>query len=649
MKLLNRELSWLQFNLRVSDEAKRKDATLGDRVLFHGITGSNLDEFLQVRYPIALNTYSMEDCEKIQKAIEAHYLEIHKRFEKFNKDHQIIRSIKDLKNEKQKWFEKKFKQDIFPTLQPITIDKSRQYNLRPGTYLLVFTKTKDDDRTMLNYIELPKMISRFIQVPDKLYCIDVLDLIQDQLKYIFKDRKIVDSFPFTILRSAEVYQQSDTDVDPLEMIRKTLHDREQSWITCMEVGVTARENLKMLKSILHLSVNTLVLVSETIKLSDLKKIPQSSYEEKERITSWKIYNTVPKISMFDYIKKEDRLINHPYESYETTMVRFLQEAADDPNVVSIKISLYRVSDNSKIIQALLRAADHGKIVTVLIELKARFDERHNIEISRALQEGGVRIVYTKPNIKTHAKVCLVTRQEKKGLRIYYQVGTGNYSESNSKQYQDYSYFGADQDVGYDLTRFFNLLTSDQEPFKSQKIIYAPYNMRESISELIDQEVRKAKKGKAARILVKCNAFADDKLAEKFINAAKAGVKIVMIIRGACILPKMKNIKIYSIVGHYLEHSRVYVFGIGKSAQVMLGSADLMHRNLSLRNELLINITNPDIRERLMKHLAWYQQDNTHRREILDKYEYRIIEPDKKEKEFDVQQMMQKEAKQLALT
>ena len=229
---------------------------------------------------------------------------------------------------------------------------------------------------MLNYIELPKMINRFIQVPDKLYCIDILDLIQDQLKYIFKDRKIVDSFPFTILRSAEVYQQSDTDVDPLEMIRKTLHDREQSWITCMEVGVTARENLKMLKSILQLSVNTLVLVSETIKLSDLKKIPQSSYEEKERITSWKIYNTVPKISMFDYIKKEDRLINHPYESYETTMVRFLQEAADDPNVVSIKISLYRVSDNSKIIQALLRAADHGKIVTVLIELKARFDERH---------------------------------------------------------------------------------------------------------------------------------------------------------------------------------------------------------------------------------------------------------------------------------
>lgn len=648
MKYLNRDISWLSFNMRVSDETK-KDIPLGERVLFHGITFSNLDEFMMVRYPAAIETSTDDELSKFLDAVSNHYGSLMNRFRKFNKEHAVIRKVKDLKNGSSKWADRKFKQDVFPAIQPITIDKSRQINPRAGTYLLVITEDKDSEDEFINYIELPKMLDRFIRVPDKNYCIAIEDLIQHNLKYIFRNRKVVNSFSFSILRSAEVYLQSGKHMDPYQLISETLHEREKAWITRLEIGTTDRKSVKLLKSLLPLTSNTIVFASDFVSLSDLKKIPSSIYDDANKIRKLEPYNTFPNTSIFDYIKKEDRLAFHPFESYQTTMVRFLQEAAEDPSVVSIKISLYRVSDNSQIIEALLKAADQGKVVTVLVELKARFDEHHNMEISTLLQEGGVRIVYTKPDIKTHAKVCLVTRKEKKGLRIYSQVGTGNYSESNAKQYTDYSYFTADQEIGYDLTRFFNLLTSDQGTFKSQKIVYAPYNMRDEISDNIDREIKKAKDGKSARIICKCNAFTDDKMADKIVAAAKAGVKVTMIIRGACILPPMKNVKIYSIVGRFLEHSRVYVFGSGKNSRLYIGSSDMMHRNLSLRNELLILVENDTIKDRIMKHLRMYQEDNTNRRIIEDKYKYHDVEIDKKEKKFTAQDAFLKEARKMALS
>jgi polyphosphate kinase len=325
----------------------------------------------------------------------------------------------------------------------------------------------------------------------------------------------------------------------------------------------------------------------------------------------------------------------------------LNEAAIDPNVLSIKIALYRVSDNSEIISALLKAADTGKLVVVMVELKARFDEHHNIEISRILTEGGVRIVYTKPNLKTHAKLCLVTRKEKGKLKIYSHVGTGNYSESNAKQYSDYSYFTAKQDTGYDLSRFFNLMCSNQEPFKSNHITYAPYNMRSVIINQIDREIKNAKKKKKAYIVCKCNSFTDDKIADKIIEAAKAGVKIGLIIRGACILEPMKNIKIYSIVGRFLEHSRVYIFGYGSKARVFIGSSDIMYRNLNLRNELLLRVENKEIKSRIQNHIKWYLEDTINRRKILNGYKYEMVVPNKGEKPFSAQEAMIKEAKKLA--
>lgn len=646
-KYMDRDISWIRFNNEVLEETTRK-IPMAEQVLFFGITGSNLDEFCQVRYPAQVDMDTDEELEEFRTALKKHYGNYMNSWRKFNKEHGLIRKVKDLKDGAAKWVEKVFRSEVFPTLQPITVSKSKTLNLHPGLYLMVEAENPDKDQDYLSYIEIPEMIDRFIVVPEKHYTIDVIDLIQCNLKFMFKDRKIRNSYPISILRSAEVYNMIDGHLDPFSMIQATLKERSRAWITRVEVGTDSKHSLKEIKSMLPLCPDSIVLATDYVKLSDLKKFPSAVFEEKDRARKFKPYNTFPATSIFDYIKKEDRLAFHPYESYDSTMVRFLQEAANDPGVISIKISLYRVSNNSKIVDALLKAADKGKSVTVLIELKARFDEHHNMEVSTILREGGIRLVYTDPNIKTHAKVCIVTRKEKKGIRTYCQVGTGNYSESNSKQYTDYSYFTADEEIGYDLTRFFNLLCSDQGTFKSRKIIYAPYNMRDEIDEYIDRETKRAKKRKQARIICKCNSLTDDKIADKLIEAAKVGVKVTLIVRGACIIGCRKNLKVYSIVGRFLEHSRVYVFGNGKDADLLIGSADLMQRNLSNRNELLIRIEKDELKNRIMKHLKWYTDDNSFRRIIKEKYQYETVKPDKKEESFSVQDRCIKEAKKMAL-
>lgn len=648
IKLLNRDISWISFNQRCLDETDRKSIPLGERAMFFGIVASNLTEFMQVRYPIEI-LLEMDDIDDFKDAIATFYQKMIKRWHKFNKNFQLVVPVDELKKSSAKWVEQTFKTEVFPILQPMNVDKSKSLNLHPGTYLLVRTRKSKSDSEKMQYIEIPKGLDRYIAVPGKKFCVSVIDLIQDNLDFMFKDRKIVSSFPFTILRSAQVFDQIDREQDAYTQIVKTLKERERSWITALEVGSTEKSDIKLLRNLLPLRNDSIIFASKEIGLSALKSLPSEIYSDKDKCRKFKPVKTFPKTSIFDYIKSKDRIAFHPYESYDQTMVRFLQEAAADPNVVSIKISLYRVANNSKIVDALLKAADKGKTVTVLVELKARFDEHHNIEIATILREGGVRIAFTNPDIKTHAKLCLVTRKEKKGLRTYAQIGTGNYSESNAKQYTDYSYFTADQDMCFDLTRFFDLMTSDQGIFKSRKVIYAPYNMKDTIKEEIKTEVKRAKSGKDGYIFIKCNGFTDIEIAEAILDAGKAGVKITMLVRGACVIEPTKNIKIYSLVGRFLEHSRVYQFGTGKNARIYIGSADLMGRNLNRRHELLILVENQEIRERLMTHLKVYMKDNTNLRKILPGYKYEMVDqPEKKKNQFSAQDWFIDEAKEMGL-
>lgn len=619
---------------------------LQERVFFVGISASNLMESLTTRYPMAVKELKHGDLESYQRDIGEFYAQIVKTWNKFNQRYELIKPVDELKKGAGEWVRKTFKKDVFPALQPMTVDKGKDLNLRPGLYLIVTTEDTKKDRRMINYIEIPKKLPRHIVVDDKHFAVDVVDLIQNNLEFMFKDRRIVSSYPIIINRSAEIQLSQLSDLDPLDQVRATLKEREKSWITTLEVGTTDKKELKRLKNLINISSDTVILASKhDIGLAALKDIPSEVFRDKDRSRRARIYKTWPKDDLFAHIKKQDRLAAHPYESYQHSFVRFLELASTDPDVVSIKISLYRVSDNSKIINALLTAADKGKSVTVLIELKARFDEQHNIEIANLLESGGVRVAFTDPNMKTHAKLCLVTRREKKGLVTYCQVGTGNYSETNSKQYTDYSYFTANKDMAYDLTRFFDLLTSNQGTFKSRKVVYAPYNMRETIDEEIDTEIKKARAGKVARIVIKCNGLTDESLAKHLEKAADSGVRVQLIIRGACIIGSRRNLTVKSIVGFHLEHSRIYQFGKGDRARIYIGSADAMRRNLSMRHELLILVEQKDIRERLMKHLEWYLDDNQLSWKILKDYGLERIEPKDGEKKINVQEKMAQEAKE----
>lgn len=643
-KYLKRDISWLSFNQRVMMESYRRKIPLSEQVLFLGITGSNLDEFFQVRYPVTFRPENKREREeladrqqlenKLHKFLENYY----KCTKRFLKEHPIIHYYDGLNKETKEQCDKYFKRIIYPTLQVITLDGRSTFQPTNGLYVLVHTIDKDL-HGYYNYIEIPKKLSRFIALPGKNFVIPIESIIYGNLKYLIKNRTVVDKVTVHILHSAEVYVQSNEYQNPFDMIARTLKERRRSWVTFVEL------DHKTSMKILPVEANTYVSYNKLVRLSDLKSIPTTIYSEKDLPRQFSPYNTLPNGSIFQIINEKDRLLLHPYESYETSVVRFLEEASRDSNVVSIKITLYRVSNHSRIIDALLHAADQGKSVTVLIELKARFDEQHNMEISQILSEGGVRLVYTKPNIKTHAKLCLVTRVEQNETKIYSHIGTGNYSESNAKQYTDYSLFTANQDIGYDLTRFFNILTSNQDTFKSRYIIYAPHNMRETINQRIDQEIKRAKENKKAQIVCKCNALTDSKIADKLVHAAKAGVKVKLIIRGACILRPMKNLKIYSIVGRWLEHSRVLLFGYGKRATLYIGSSDLMYRNLSLRNELMIRIDDPEIRNRIMYHLNAYLMDTVNRTAILDNYKYQYVTDQKHH--YDSQEMMHQEAKKRA--
>lgn len=643
MKFLNRDVSALAFNYRVADEGKRKRNTLGSQVMFHGIASNNLAEFMQVRYPAAIRE-NLSAVDLVASSAIEQYKILAAQFRDFNKKRKIVRRISDLNKNQQKWAVEHFEKNVFPALLPITVDTARSANIHNGMYLLVITS--DDGEESIGYIEVPTGMPRFIPVPDTHFVIAIEDLIQCNMKFIIRGRKIVTVCPFAILRSAEVYTRPDRYVDPYELIQQTLKERERSWITQLEIGSDQKSILKTIRKILPLDEHTIIFTASMIRLSDLRTIPTSIYADKDMPATFKPIVTFPQHDIFGYIRKKDRLCFHPFESYDESLVKFIEEAAVDPSVISIRICLYRVSDRSRIIDALLRTADNGKLVTVLIELKARFDEKHNMQIATIMREGGIRIVYTKPDIKTHAKLCLVTRAEKRGLRIYAHVGTGNYSESNSKLYTDYSYFTADQQIGADLTRFFNLLTSDQDNFKSRKVIYAPYNLKQTIIDGINHQIKLAKKGKKARITIKCNALTDEGVAERLLEAAKSGVKLRLIVRSACIIRPQKNIQISSIVGQFLEHSRVYVFGANRDADVYIGSADLMTRNLSRRNELLILIEDKEMKSRILNHISWYLRDNTNRREILDNCQYKQITPGKKSTVYNCHTDFVKEAKQL---
>lgn len=643
--ILNRDYSWLKFNERVLEETTRMSYPLQERVIYHGITHSNLDEFIQTRYPATIDMYDEDGLKEFRKTIQDHYKLLERGWEECNDKYELLLTSIYMGPQNRNWMRNYFRKNIYPTLQPVTLSNAKV--LDPRTTITIFVVTSDDkDRTYLNYVEIPHMLPRFIITPDGKHVVPIEVFVTSNLEYLFKGVKIDSYCTFRILRSAEVYVQSDSYRDQYEMIELTLKEREKSWITMLEVAGTDKQ-VEMLKALIPVTDNTIVLkvnTLSTVGLASLKKIPRFIFPAKEQARVYEPSNPFPNDKkIMDYIKEADRLVFHPFESYRDTFVRFIEEAAENDDVISIKITLYRVADKSRIIDALIRAAENGKQVTVLVELKARFDEGHNIKISRILREAGVRLVYGSPDLKTHAKLCLVTAIQGNKTVIYSHISTGNYNESNAKQYTDYSYFTADKQTGYDLTRFFNLLTSTQEKFKSKKIFYAPYNLRTEIIEQIENQIKLAKENKPARIIFKCNSLTDDKVSKALTEAANAGVDVTLIIRGACVIPYQPNIKVYSIVGRFLEHSRIYLFGRGKHESIYIGSNDIMYRNLNRRNELMLKVEPKALKDRIKYHLKMYMTDTDNRRSRIGDYEYFWEKDTAFVKRVDCQQQFIREA------
>lgn len=638
VELMNRDLNWITFNSRVLDEACKKERTILERLNFFGIASSNMSEFMMVRYPSYMNEFMKKrEQRRMISSVSDFKRKLDEKFMRFNKTHKVLLTIKEVPKKKQEELREYFIQNVYPVIQPIQIGKNFSFRIKQSPSLYIFVKGESEGKMVSFIIEVPKCLDRIIYVDNESF-IMLEHLILNNVRKIIDNVDIKRIAYFTVTRSIEPRSMGmqDSSSSTYEYIKRCISERRTSPITSVDIKVI--KNDKVVDDIRRLielngEENTIYTsIGGLISMDVLKTLRRSFHggSGKDRV----IINKFPDTDVFAYIKQQDRLVMHPYESYDGSVVKFIEESSKDEKVKSIKILLYRTSTNSKIINALVEAAHAGKHVVVVVELKARFDESHNIEISKILEEAGCTVVYTDLSIKTHAKVCIVTRVEKGQIRTYSHIGTGNYNEQTAKLYVDYSYFSRNPEIGYDLTRFFNLVIGKQKLFKSDNILYAPFNMKDGIIEIIKESIRRKEKNKKDNvfIILKCNSLTDVDIAERIISAEKAGVKITIIVRGASILYSYGNLKIISIIGDYLEHSRVYCYGVnGRVKKMYIGSSDLMYRNLNKRNELLIRVKDSDIIKTLYKHLKLYMRDNVNSRIIKKGYNYEEVRQKKGEK------------------
>lgn len=638
VELMNRDLNWITFNSRVLDEACKKERTILERLNFFGIASSNMSEFMMVRYPSYMNEFMKKrERGRMISSVSDFKRKLDEKFMRFNKTHKVLLTMKEVPKKKQEELREYFIQNVYPVIQPIQIGKNFSFRIKQTPSLYIFVKGESEGKMVSFIIEVPKCLDRIIYVDNESF-IMLEHLILNNVRKIIDNVDIKRIAYFTVTRSIEPRSMGmqDSSSSTYDYIKRCISERRTSPITSVDIKVI--KNDKVVDDIRRLielngEENTIYTSIGGLISMDVLKTLRSSFHGgsgKDRV----IINKFPDTDVFAYIKQQDRLVMHPYESYDASVVKFIEESSKDEKVKSIKILLYRTSTNSKIINALVEAAHAGKHVVVVVELKARFDESHNIEISKILEEAGCTVVYTDLSIKTHAKVCIVTRVEKGQIRTYSHIGTGNYNEQTAKLYVDYSYFSRNPEIGYDLTRFFNLVIGKQKLFKSDNILYAPFNMKDGIIEIIKESIRRKEKNKKDNvfIILKCNSLTDVDIAERIISAEKAGVKITIIVRGASILYSYGNLKIISIIGDYLEHSRVYCYGVnGRVKKMYIGSSDLMYRNLNKRNELLIRVKDSDIIKTLYKHLKLYMRDNVNSRIIKKGYNYEEVRQKKGEK------------------
>jgi len=629
----DRELSWLAFNERVLAQAYNEEIPLLERLNFIAISAKNLDEFYMVRVAGLKNQLDagMEaldhDEQRLDELLEAIYERSFKLIQK--QQLQLKKLIKELKKEKfsiikpqelsksdEKWLKTYFDHNLLPVLTPLALDPAHPFPFIPNMGLAIALELMGKhDKEMKALIPIPTQIPRFVQVPSKEQrYILAEDVIIFYINDLFPGFRIQSSGCFRVLRDSEIEFHEESE-DFVRYFEVALKKRKRGAVILLTIDNAMPHPLRtFVEENLRLEIGDVMSVEGILGLDSLEQLMSSNrpdlryppYNERypERIREFGG-------NILAAIAYKDLLVHHPYESFEV-VVEFLKHAAKDPNVVSIKQTLYRTSNHSSIIAALVEAAENGKSVTVVVEIKARFDEQANLQWAQDLERAGVMVLYGILGYKTHGKISLVTRREEKGLQIYTHLGTGNYHPVTARIYDDLSLFTADPAMGEETSKIFNYLTGYAHPKKLTKIFYSPITLRDTLEELIKNEIRAAKKGKPAAIWAKLNALVDKRMIDMLYEASQAGVSIDLVIRGICCLrPGVKglseNIRIKSLIGRFLEHSRIVCFGNGHPlpsayAKVYISSADWMNRNLDWRFETLVSIENHTVKEQIMNQI-----------------------------------------------
>ena len=644
---VNRELSWIEFNYRVLSEARDKNLPLFERLKFLSITSSNLDEFFMVRVAslkdLVHANYSKTDIagltareqlEKISK--KAHEL-VNVQYSTYNRSVlaalrqnglNILDGYEDLTPEQEEYADKYFKENVYPVLTPMAVDSSRPFPLVRNKSLNIaalLKKKKGGKELEFAMVQVPSVLPRIIELPvtvgkdgKEIHNVILLEeIIEKNMPSLFLNYDIITAHPFRIMRNADLTIDEEEAVDLPEEIQKQLKRRQWGEVIRLEIEEKIDKRLlKILKKELEVSSEDIFEINGPLDLTFLMKMYGMSGFDHLKIPPYQP-QPVPELmnedDIFTNIQKGDILLHHPYETFDP-VVNFVRTAAKDPSVLAIKQTLYRVSGHSPIIAALAEAAENGKQVSVLVELKARFDEENNIIWAKKLEKAGCHVIYGLVGLKTHSKITLVVRREEDGIRRYVHLGTGNYNDSTAKLYTDCGMFTCNPLYGEDATAVFNMLSGYSEPLSWNRLAVAPLWLRDTMLRRIRREKENAENGKKAHIIAKMNSLCDKEIIAALYEASCAGVKIELIIRGICCLKAgvsglSENISVRSIVGNFLEHSRIFYFENNGTPKLYMGSADWMPRNLDKRVEIVFPVESERVRDQVMHILEVQLADN----------------------------------------
>ena len=645
----NRELSWILFDHRVLNEARDKNNPLFERLKFLSITASNLDEFFMIRVASLKDMvnagYEKKDLAGMtpRQQLDALDAAIHElvelQYSTYNRSLSpalaqngltIIRSHEQLTKEEEAFIDRYFEENVYPVLTPMAVDSSRPFPLVRNKTLnigaMVRSKKGESEELEFATVQVPGVLNRIVELPVRggmRRVIFLEEIIERNISRLFLNYDIICAHPFRIMRNADLTIEEDEAADLLKEIEKQIKKRQ--WGEAIRLEVEAgmdKRLLKFLKKELKIEDKKIYSIDGPLDLTVLMKLYSLEGFENLKEPGHKP-QAVPELpagcNLFDEIRKGDILLHHPYQTF-TPVVDFIRQAAADSRVLAIKQTLYRVSGNSPIIAALAQAAENGKQVTVLVELKARFDEENNIVWARMLEKAGCHVIYGLVGLKTHSKITLVVRREEDGIRRYVHLGTGNYNDATAKLYTDMGLLTCSEPIGEDATAVFNMLSGYSEPLFWNKLTLAPLWLKDKFLYLIQREQKYAEEGRPARIIAKMNSLCDKDIIAALYEASAAGVKIDLIVRGICCLKTgipgiSENISVRSIVGTFLEHSRIFYFENDEHPEIYCGSADWMPRNLERRVEILFPVEEPALKEELL-HILNVQLADTVKASVL---------------------------------